>query len=90
MAILTIRQKSETRTAEFTPPLLLSDALQRAGVLLDHPCGRRGVCGKCGVTLKEGAKFCPDCGTPVPQKEERPMFRPIPPSAEQKPAQEQK
>ncbi len=52
MAILTIRQKSETRTAEFTPPLLLSDALQRAGVLLDHPCGRRGVCGKCAVEVR--------------------------------------
>ena len=28
------------------------------------------VCAGCGEELPEGMKFCPNCGTAVPQKEE--------------------
>ena len=52
MAILTIHRNSETRTAEFEPPLLLSDALTKAGILVDHPCGGRGACGKCAAEVR--------------------------------------
>ncbi len=35
---------------------LLSDAARLAGVFIDAPCGGRGVCGKCAVTLVSGGE----------------------------------
>ena len=33
----------------------LVDALSDMGVLLRTPCGGKGICGKCGVHIEEGA-----------------------------------
>ena len=35
----------------FSPPLLVCDALAQLGLFHPHPCGKRGSCGKCAVTL---------------------------------------
>ena len=51
---------SRTVTATFQPSgksievpvgTRLQDVLSQAGIDLDHPCGGRGICGKCRVNL---------------------------------------
>jgi len=51
MAVLTIEQNAETKTISFTAPAPLSKLLESAGYHGLQPCGGRGVCGKCAVTL---------------------------------------
>lgn len=52
MAILTIQTAHRQVHQPFTPPVLLSDLLEAAGLWEAHPCGKRGTCGKCAVTLE--------------------------------------
>ena len=47
MSILKINDQS----IQFTPPALLSTLLEKAGFSQAHPCGGRGTCGKCAVTI---------------------------------------
>ena len=54
MAELTIIRGGRTITREVEPGTLLGQALRDAGIELAQPCGGRGKCGKCAVTL-EGA-----------------------------------
>ncbi len=51
MAKLIIHQGLQAHTLEFTPPQPLSALLNQADAALAQPCGGRGVCGKCAVTL---------------------------------------
>lgn len=51
MATLIIHRGPQTTKAEFTPPQLLSQFLDTAGISIAQPCGGRGMCGKCAVTL---------------------------------------
>ena len=51
MATLTIEQNTTTQTLSFTAPAPLSVLLENAGFHGMQPCGGRGVCGKCTVTL---------------------------------------
>ena len=50
MSTLKLNQKRIT----FTPPMRLSELLEREGISHPHPCGGRGTCGKCAVRI-EGA-----------------------------------
>ena len=51
MAELTILRGDTRLSVSFVPGALLSDVLQDHGAALEHPCGGRGVCGKCAVRL---------------------------------------
>lgn len=51
MAELIIRRNGQTETVSFEGTPLLDDVLVRAGIHTPHPCGGRGSCGKCAVTL---------------------------------------
>ena len=59
MSVLTVIRDGSTKTLSFTPPLPLEGALEQMGVTVAHPCGGRGVCGKCAVTLS-GAVSAPN------------------------------
>lgn len=59
MAVLTIIRDGKSQEFNFSPPLLLDAALEQAGFSIPRPCGGRGVCGKCAVTL-EGAVSDPN------------------------------
>lgn len=59
MSTLIIKQGSQTHTVDFDPPQKLYDLLRQAGVQAMHPCGGRGVCGKCAVML-EGLVSAPN------------------------------
>ena len=52
MPVLTVIQNHDRREIPFDGEKLLHDVLQDAGILLDHPCGGRGTCGKCAVVLE--------------------------------------
>ncbi len=52
MAELTILRSGERFAHTFNPPRPLSDVLAESGFVIPHPCGGRGVCGKCAVQLK--------------------------------------
>ncbi|MGN0998969.1 MAG: ASKHA domain-containing protein [Faecousia sp.] len=51
MGRLTIWQSGTSKTVSFAGAPLLQTVLTRAGYCVDHPCGGRGVCGKCAVKL---------------------------------------
>ena len=51
MAILSIRSGPLVRQISFDAPQALSTLLQEADAAIAHPCGGRGVCGKCAVVL---------------------------------------
>ena len=51
MAVLTIVRDGQSHEFNFTAPMPLHDALEQAGFAIPRPCGGRGVCGKCAVTL---------------------------------------
>ncbi len=51
MPTLTIHQGQQTWTIPFDAPQPLSALLTKADAALAHPCGGRGVCGKCAVAL---------------------------------------
>lgn len=48
---LTIYRDGKSSVFSFSGEMRLQDALERAGVAMAHPCGGRGTCGKCAVTL---------------------------------------
>ncbi len=51
MAILTIHQGHKTTQLSFDSPAALSAVLADGDIAFAHPCGGRGVCGKCAVML---------------------------------------
>ena len=51
MAELTIIRNGAAKTVAFDGEERLSVLLQRAGEYMPHPCGGRGSCGKCAVTV---------------------------------------
>jgi len=51
MASLQIWRDGHCTEFPFTAPAPLSELLEAAGVSQRHPCGGRGSCGKCAVTL---------------------------------------
>ena len=51
MGKLTIHTEDGARTVGFDGSPLVSEVLEQAGILFPHPCGGRGVCGKCAVRL---------------------------------------
>lgn len=51
MSTLTIHRGPQRFMVDFTPPQSLSELLTQAGQALTHPCGGRGMCGKCAVML---------------------------------------
>lgn len=59
MSVLTLIHNGIRRQISFSQPEKLQAVLNRAGILFDHPCGGRGVCGKCAVKL-EGAVSAPN------------------------------
>ena len=51
MAKLIIWQNGTSWEAEFTAPAILDHVLEQKDIRIGHPCGGRGTCGKCKVTL---------------------------------------
>ena len=51
MAILKIWKDGHCTDLDFTAPALLAALLAQGGFLERHPCGGRGTCGKCAVTV---------------------------------------
>lgn len=51
MAKVIIWQDGISRELTFTGALPLQQALERCELSVAHPCGGRGICGKCAVTL---------------------------------------
>ena len=51
MATLRIHCGQQCMTVDFTPPKQLSELLAQADAALAHPCGGRGLCGKCAVAI---------------------------------------
>ncbi|MBR6667421.1 MAG: DUF4445 domain-containing protein [Clostridia bacterium] len=51
MPTLTIHRGPQTASVTFTGPEKLSSLLDKAGYSTAHPCGGRGICGKCAVML---------------------------------------
>ena len=51
MAILTVHQGHKTIKYTFSAPASLSELLAHTGSSISHPCGGRGVCGKCAVVI---------------------------------------
>ena len=64
--MLTIRVLPLGRTVSAAPGDSLRDALQRAGIALDYPCGGKGDCRQCRVTLDPA----PSSGTGALPEEE--------------------
>ncbi len=44
--------KINNQILNFTPPMALSALMEQAGLTAVHPCGGRGVCGNCAVTIE--------------------------------------
>ena len=59
MAELTILKNGERTVISFSGQPVLSELLTAEGFFVAHPCGGRGTCGKCVVTL-EGAVSDPN------------------------------
>ena len=51
MAQLRVKQDGQERRVSFAPGALLAEVLRSGGWEIGSPCGGRGVCGKCRVTL---------------------------------------
>lgn len=52
MATLTVWKNSVRSDVEFHPPQFLDQLLNEQGHLSDHPCGGRGICGKCKISIR--------------------------------------
>ncbi len=52
MPELTIKRGDRTLRQAFETGALLSDVLRQAGIEVLQPCGGRGRCGKCAVTVE--------------------------------------
>ena len=51
MATLTVWKNAVCCDVEFQPPQSLDQILNQFGYLSEHPCGGRGICGKCKVQI---------------------------------------
>jgi ferredoxin len=51
-----IRFEPSGRTVEVVCGTLLLDAARQAGLPLARACGAEGICGRCGLTVLEGAE----------------------------------
>ena len=51
MSQLTIYRDGKSSVFSFDGEMRLQDALEQSGFAIAHPCGGRGTCGKCAVTL---------------------------------------
>lgn len=51
MSKLTLIANGERKIIEYKAPRPLSDILAEEGIFTPHPCGKRGVCGKCTVNI---------------------------------------
>lgn len=51
MSVLTIRRRHQVQQIAFDAPKPLAELLFEADAALAHPCGGRGLCGKCAVVL---------------------------------------
>ncbi len=51
MATLKIHRGQQCMTVDFAPPRRLSELLAQADAAHAHPCGGRGLCGKCAVAV---------------------------------------
>ena len=51
MSQLTIYRDGKSSVFSFEGEMRLQDALEQSGFAIAHPCGGRGTCGKCAVTL---------------------------------------
>lgn len=51
MATLTVHRGTQTMQLDFSAPQPLTQVLSAAGITVSQPCGGRGICGKCAVTL---------------------------------------
>lgn len=54
MPVLKVYDHGAWRQIPFSAPQKLQAVLEQAGIRADHPCGGKGICGKCAVVL-EGA-----------------------------------
>ena len=52
MPVLTVYQNNTVRAIPFDGTPLLDEVLARAGILTPHPCGGKGRCAKCAVTIE--------------------------------------
>ena len=52
MAVLTVLQGNKRTEIPFESGSLLSDVLHANGFEVEHPCGGRGVCGRCAVEIE--------------------------------------
>jgi len=52
---LCVRFPGEGKTVYVLPGTILKEALERASIVLDYPCGGKGTCGKCKVRVTSGA-----------------------------------
>lgn len=68
MPVLTIRQGSRRQAIPFSPGACLGDLLH--GAAHAHPCGGRGVCGKCLVLLKGRTAPVLSCQTRLGDQDE--------------------
>lgn len=59
MAQVVIRQGTQETRVSAKPGMRLAEVLAVSGVMVAHPCGGRGVCGKCAVALS-GAVSAPN------------------------------
>ena len=57
MATLKIHRGHQCSAVDFAPPQPLSAVLMMAGAALSRPCGGRGVCGKCAVSIHGGVSL---------------------------------
>ena len=51
MADVTVFRDGKKYSYTFTPPMPLDRVLEELGLQIPHPCGGRGKCGKCAVSL---------------------------------------
>lgn len=51
MSRLIIRSNTYSKEICFEPPVSLKDLMEENGIYLSHPCGGRGVCGRCRAQL---------------------------------------
>lgn len=52
MFYVTVKTKNTEKTLKCSEKILLSDALDRLGIVHSMPCGGKGVCGKCRVKAR--------------------------------------
>lgn len=51
MHTLTVKDKDKTYTVSFKGTPILQQVLEQNGIVMPHPCGGRGICGKCLIQI---------------------------------------